>query len=272
MNLIKLSTTVAALSVIFCFPSVAASTISGGDLPAADTSKSASLFRVGMAVISKQSAYQDFDDEVTAAPIIMYKGERFYWMISQGGYNFFSNRSSHQVAVIVEIGGDSWEKEDLEDDSFLQSLPIEIEDRDRAFNAGLLYSYRASWGLIETKIATDVSDSHEGNYGDISYSYPWRVSDKLMLISSIGVNWIDSDYATYYYGIPGLIEVDDATRVHASIFATYTLDSRWQVMGFLKVVSLDSELEDNPLGALSERRLTDDDTESIVGLGFTYKF
>jgi outer membrane protein len=270
MNTMKLNFTVAALSMTVCFPSVAASIISGGDLPAAETSKSTSLFRMGIAAISKQSAYQDFDDEATVAPIIMYKGENFYWMISQGGYNFFSNSSSHQLAAIVEIGGDSWKKEDLEDDSFLQDLSI--EDRDRAFNAGLLYSYRASWGAIKTKIATDVSDTHEGNYGDISYSYPWRVSDKLMLISTIGVNWIDSDYATYYYGIPGLIEVDDATRVHASIFATYTLDPRWQVMGFLKVVSLDSELEDNPLGILSERRLTDDNTESVVGLGFTYKF
>lgn len=270
MNLIKFSSLATALSVAVCFPSIAASTISGGDLPAADTSKSTRLFRVGIAAISKQSAYRDFDDEVTAAPIIMYKGKHFYWMISQGGYNFFSNRSRHQIAAIVEIGGDSWEKEDLEDDSFLQDLPI--EDRDRAFNAGLLYSYRASWGVIKTKIATDVSDSHDGNYGDISYSYPWRASDKLTFVASIGVNLIDSDYATYYYGIPDLIEVDSATRVYASIFATYALDDRWQLLGFLKAVSLDSELEDNPLGMLSQRRLTDDDTESIAGLGFTYKF
>lgn len=238
-----------------------------GTIPAESAAKEQGQLRLGLAAMMRSTAYRDFDDEVMPVPLIIYTSKKFYWQISQGGFNFINNRN-HQLSAIVEIGPDEWDKGDLEDDSPLNTDLL--EDRDRSFNAGVQYTFRGRWGAVKFKALTDVSDTHEGNYGDISYTYPWRVTNEIALVGTVGVSLLDSDYTTYYYGIPEdqaggstAGELDDASRAYVSLLATYNLTKKWQLLGLLKATALDSELEDSIF--------TDDDIESAFALGFTYK-
>ncbi len=253
------------LTAALATPGIAIGTV--GNIPAEPASKEVSELRLGLAVVSRSTAYRDYDDDEMAVPLIIYKSEKFYWLISQGGFNFI-NKPNHQLSAIVEIGPDEWDKDDLKNSSPLNT-PL-LDDRDRSFNAGLQYVFRGDWGAVKVKALTDISDNHEGNYGDVSYSYPWNISDKFRLVGTVGVTLLDSDYTTYYYGIPkdqlggsNAGELDDANRSYASLLATYHLNKKWQLLGVIRATAFDSELDDS--------RFTDDDMESIFALGVTYK-
>lgn len=271
MGLSIKTSSIAIFSTFFSIAGVASESISGGDIELGTGATTAPEFRIGLAAVHKETAYDHYDDDTTAAPLIMYQGERFYWMIAQGGYKFLDNKGDHQLAAIVEIGPDYWDEDDVDNDAFDPAVVGKIEDRDRSFNAGFLYTYRKDWGIIKLKAATDISDEHNGNYGDISYSYPFNVNKQLNITATVGVNFMDSDYATYYYGfedaVGGRGDVDDAHRTYGSLTATYDLDDKWQLIGVVKAVALDDELESSS----SQIRLADDDIESMFAFGITYK-
>lgn len=217
--------------------------------------------RLGLAVMSKNSVYDNYDEESRAVPLIFYSGERFYWMGPQGGFNFINN-STHQLTAIVEVAPDSWERSELQHP---QGSPIaRRDDSDRSFNFGAQYLFKSDFGIVKLKAAKDISGAHDGEYYELGYSYPLHPADKWTVVPEVSVTQFDKDYTAYYFADnPGNGSGDEAIRMSFKLGVTYELNDSWQILAGASLSKLD-DVNENAV-------IIDDDEESSFYIGFTYK-
>ncbi|PCJ34451.1 MAG: hypothetical protein COA75_13485 [Cellvibrionales bacterium] len=217
--------------------------------------------RLGLAAMSKNPVYDNYDEEGRAVPLIFYSGERFYWMGPQGGFNFI-NGSTHQLSAIVEVAPDSWERSELQRP---HGSPIAgRDDSDRSFNAGVQYLFKSDFGNVKLKAAKDISGAHDGEYYELDYSYPMHLGDKWTVVPGISVTQFDKDYTAYYFADnPSNGSGDEAIRTSFKLGVTYELNDNWQILAGASLSTLD-DIDENAV-------IIEDDDESTFYIGFTYK-
>lgn len=146
---------------------------------------------LGLIATKSQSLYKDTDAQFTVLPNISYEAEHFYLRFPEIGYRILPKQSVHNISV-----GLSYESAGLDpDDSNDTNIQL-LDDRDASIMA--FASYRL--GPITTKIAQDVSGTHDGYYAQISTGYPiqmaaWRV------IPSIAYRYMDNKMSNHLFGV-----------------------------------------------------------------------
>ncbi|MBW8189928.1 MipA/OmpV family protein [Neiella marina] len=228
---------------------------------AVPTKHKESTLAVGLGFGSTSSAYAQYDDESTAIPLIFFNSKNFYFEGVEGGYKVIENRQS-RLSVFVSMGAEEFDAGNSDIDG--------LKDRDRSVMAGVRYRYMAKWGIVDAKVAGDISEESEGTIARVSYGYPFHISEKFTILPRGFVKWMSSDYADYYYGVSpdesGLSSYapGSSMKYGAELIATYQINNKWKVLGGGRVSMLDSDLEDSPM--------MDDDMESLIFAGVTYKF
>ena len=217
--------------------------------------------RLGLATMSKNPVYDNYDEAASVVPLIFYSGERFYWMGPQGGFNFI-NGSTHQLSAIIEVAPDSWERSELQHP---QGSPIaRRDDSDRSFNFGVQYLFKSDFGNVKLKAAKDISGAHDGEYYELGYSYPMHPGDKWSVVPELSVTQFDKDYTAYYFvDNPGNGSGDEAIRMSFKLGVTYELNDNWQILAGASLSKLD-DIDENAV-------IIEDDDESTFYLGFSYK-
>ncbi|OUS13667.1 hypothetical protein A9Q89_02350 [Gammaproteobacteria bacterium 53_120_T64] len=217
--------------------------------------------RLGLAAMSTNSVYDNYDEGARPVPLVFYSGEKFYWMGPQGGFNFISSEN-HQLSAILEFAPDFWERSELQNK---HTSPIaNRDDSDRSFNVGFQYLYKSDCGVLRLKAATDISDSHEGGYYELGYSYPFQLGEKLSIVPGVSVTQFDEDYTAYYFADnPDQGTGNEATRMSFKLGVTYELNDNWQLLAGAAVSKLD-DVDDGQV-------ILNDDKESNFYIGFTYK-
>lgn len=250
----------AAIAAALTHTSAVAATISASPDVAPSKNQQSSL-EVGLGVGALNTAYADYDDETTGIPLIFFNSKNFYFEGIEGGYKIIENRQS-RLSVFLSMGAEEFDAGNSDYDG--------LEDRDRSVMAGVRYRHMARWGILDAKVAADVSDESEGTIARISYGYPFRPSEQFTIMPRGFVKWMSSDYADYYYGVSeeesGLASYapGSSMKYGAELIATYQINKKWKVLGGGRVTMLDSDLEDSPM--------LDDDVESLIFAGVTYKF
>ena len=226
-----------------------------------------SEFRIGAAAVFRDRPYNSYDNETDVFPFIVYRGEgNFFINVNQLGYRLIAGRG-HNIAIIGEFNGDAF-------DSGESTRFRLFRDRDPGFHGGLQLQMRFFKGMFTFKALHDVTDESDGAYLDVSYAYPWQVTQKLRLIPQVGFQVLTDDYADHYYGVSAFeaslvsgvsaYSVGESTRSRLSLIATYDVTPRWQVFGLIRTHFLDSDIEDSPL--------VGSDTDSVYSLAVNYKW
>ncbi|TAA48351.1 MipA/OmpV family protein [Corallincola spongiicola] len=234
-------------------------TISDG-IPAANSS-----LKVGVGVANSSNAYRGYDDRQSAIPLIQYDSENFYMDGLEIGYKAWEEQN-HRVSLFLGAGGEEF---DASKSNHLKSF----DDRDMSIMAGTRYRYMDSWGILDAKIAFDVSDKSDGTVASIGYGYPIQVSDRLTIMPRGFAKWMNNDYANYYYGVSD----NEAQSIGASAYApgssykygvelagAYRINNAWELSAGARLQMLDSNIKDSPM--------ISGDNETVIFTGVSYKF
>ncbi|HEX6994687.1 MAG TPA: MipA/OmpV family protein [Gammaproteobacteria bacterium] len=134
--------------------------------------------------------------------------------------------------------------------------PIEVPDRDYAFEAGAELLTDGDWGYLQLAAHHDVSDRHHGYELYANYGRPVR-RGRWHFEPSFGFAWKSADLNDYYWGVrpeeAGVFlpeyHAGAGFNTHARFVASYMLDRHWTLLLAADHERLSSEAAASPLVA-----------------------
>ncbi|MBM0105935.1 MipA/OmpV family protein [Steroidobacter sp. S1-65] len=215
-----------------------------------------SNWSVGAAAGVRQSLYAGEDSTVRAFPLIGYEGERVYWRGLSLGYHLVRSETfvidGFVAGRLDAVDADDFGRSELAARGIDRDL---LEDRDDGADVGMSASWRGDAGEIELSLRADVTGASEGYEADLGYSYPIRLSSRVMLTPRVGVKFLSEDLANYYYGtlqeevergVP-LYQPDSTVVPYVGLAAAVPFAEKWRLFGQVAYEALPSEIKDSPL-------------------------
>ncbi|WP_419227359.1 MipA/OmpV family protein [Alteromonas sp. OM2203] len=217
----------------------------------------------GFGVAASQDVYTDFDNRIVPIPIIGYTGEKLRVYGPFVGYQLFQQDGFTLDAQLVPVFA-GYE----EDDS---AVFTGMEDRDFSYAAGIGLNYNTGGWVYSLSTSADILGKFDGYQASARIGKRFRI-DQYMIEPSIGVNYQDSNYVDYYYGV----RPEEATAFRSAYNGDGALNTEIRIAvstrQFFKGIT---RLE---LGAtffddsISDSPLTDDDTSLNAMLVYTRFF
>ena len=217
----------------------------------------------GFGVAASQDVYTDFDNRIVPIPIIGYTGEKLRVYGPFVGYQLFQQDGFTLDAQLVPVFA-GYE----EDDS---AVFTGMEDRDFSYAAGIGLNYNTGGWVYSLSTNADILGKFDGYQASARIGKQFRI-DQYMIEPSIGVNYQDSNYVDYYYGV----RPEEATAFRSAYNGDGALNTEIRIAvstrQFFKGMT---RLE---LGAtffddsISDSPLTDDDTSLNTMLVYTRFF
>ena len=217
----------------------------------------------GFGVAASQDVYTDFDNRIVPIPIIGYTGEKLRVYGPFVGYQLFQQDAFTLDAQLVPVFA-GYE----EDDS---AVFTGMEDRDFSYAAGIGLNYNTGGWVYSLSTNADILGKFDGYQASARIGKQFRI-DQYMIEPSIGVNYQDSNYVDYYYGV----RPEEATAFRSAYNGDGALNTEIRIAvstrQFFKGMT---RLE---LGAtffddsISDSPLTDDDTSLNAMLVYTRFF
>jgi outer membrane protein len=222
---------------------------------------------VGLGYVYQDTAYADYNNQHAWAPLINVEDKDFYVRVNQAGY-YLMNDNKSQLSVVVLTNTDRWMGNRTQDYK-------NLDNRDASVLGGLQYRLETADGIFNSLIASDMSGNSNGYYGDFSYAHPMKITNQLSVSPTVGVQWLNDDYADYYYGVDendvadanGPLtakSVGTSVRPYLTLKAEYEIDSKWNMTLAHNIQKLSGSLGDSSLVSKS--------TNSVTTLGLNYKF
>lgn len=146
----------------------------------------------GFGVAASQDVYTDFDNRIVPIPIIGYTGEKLRVYGPFVGYQLFQQDGFTLDAQLVPVFA-GYE----EDDS---AVFTGMEDRDFSYAAGIGLNYNTGGWVYSLSTNADILGKFDGYQASARIGKQFRI-DQYMIEPSIGVNYQDSNYVDYYYGV-----------------------------------------------------------------------
>lgn len=230
-----------------------------------------SSWGLGLAVVSTQRAYKETDREVLGVPILSYENE------------------------YVNLVGPSLElKVPSTDFSKSHNLKFGLlfnfyrgsggyETKDSPYLAGMEKRKAGVWGggkvAWENKVAdvklewmADVSGNSKGQVFNLNLEHSWMLTQNLTLTPKVGIEWVDSRYVNYYYGV----RPSESTAQRPAYVGKATLNGEIGLTGIYQFYEHHSAILDISVKCLGEEiknsPLVSPSTENSVTLGYLYRF
>ena len=106
-----------------------------------------------------------------------------------------------EVALIASQNDFYLDVDEISEDS--QEIYVGIENRDKAVEAGFLYTYFSPVGDITWEYYKDFSDAHGGMHNTLRLARPSGNPNRISFTPSIFVHYYSSAFNDYYYGVSG---------------------------------------------------------------------
>ncbi|WP_417844606.1 MipA/OmpV family protein [Thalassospira sp.] len=210
------------------------------------------------------SIYRDGDDwKPGGLPLIAYDAERLHVGIDGLRVTAWKN----DRFSVSAIGSVRMSPFDSGDGPYLAGM----EDRDTAFEAGAEFTAKAGAGEIKASHLFDVSDAHDGQEIDVSYSQPTQVQ-AVTLVWGGGVTWQSEDLTDYMAGVRrnevrsdrAYYKPDAAFIPHLDLMASYPLYDSLVLIGKTGIQYLPDAYTDSPI--------VDEDYILSLSFGAVYTF
>jgi MipA family protein len=166
---------------------------------------------------------------------------------------FFSKTDTKYVA----LGGGSGPPFTVamtSDTPFVGSTPIEVPDRDYAFELGVELLSDGDWGSLEAAAHRDASHRHDGYELHVSYGYSAR-RQRWFIEPSVGLSYKSERLNDYYWGVrpeeSNLLlpqySADAGVNPHARLAARYQLTRNWTFVVAAQYERLNGDAARSPL-------------------------
>ena len=217
----------------------------------------------GLGVAASQDVYTDFDNRIVPIPIIGYTGEKLRVYGPFIGYELFREKGLTLDAQLVPVFA-GYE----EDDS---AVFAGMDDRDFSYAAGVGLNYSTSSWVYSLSTNADILGKFDGYQASASIGKRFRI-DHFMIEPSLGMNYQDSNYVDYYYGV----RPEEATAFRNAYNGDSAVNtevrvavSTRQFLGGMTRLEIGATFFDN---SISDSPLTDDDTALSAMLVYTRFF
>jgi len=215
---------------------------------------------VGLALLAKPEYWGSDDSEGAIAPIILvdYK-DTAYFKIDTAGWWFWKPNDSFRVGVIGQIRPAAWNKDDDSIDD-RKPLPSGFDDPDAQLEPGVNARYKMDRFTAEFRVTAgqDINSL-------IDLRYNIMQTPKFVVVAKLGIEYLGEDEVNYqWYGDKSSLDNDSATNVSVGVFAIQTLTPEWKLLYGVNATSLDSEIENSPVG--------DSSTYAVAFFGAAYSF
>jgi len=217
----------------------------------------------GFGVIAAQDVYTDFDNRIVPIPIIGYTGERLRVYGPFVSYALFQEKGFSLDAQLVPVFA-GYE----EDDS---AVFAGMEDRDFSYAAGIGLNYNTGSWLYSLSTNADILGKFDGFQASARIGKQFRI-DQFMIEPSVGVNYQDSNYVDYYYGV----RQEEATAIRSAYEGSSAVNTELRVavstrqfLGGMTRLEFGATFFDD---SISDSPLTDDDTALSAMLVYTRFF
>ena len=217
----------------------------------------------GFGIAASQDVYTDFDNRIVPIPIIGYTGEKLRVYGPFIGYELFREKGFTLDAQLVPVFA-GYE----EDDS---AVFTGMEDRDFSYAAGFGLNYSTGSWVYSLSTNADILGKFDGYQASASVGKRFRINN-VMIEPSIGVNYQDSNYVDYYYGV----RPEEATAFRSAYNGDSAVNtevrvavSTRQFLGGMTRFEIGATFFDD---SISDSPLTDDDTALSAMLVYTRFF
>jgi MipA family protein len=238
---------------------------------AADKSKpESSGWGLGLAVVNTQTAYKGVDRQSRALP--MFSFENQYVKLSGPNLELklpglaMGDSQRLKFGLVTQLfGGGGYQASD-------SSALAGMAERKSSVWAGAKAEWENDWADVKLEWLGDASNTSKGQRVGLGLERKWQLGPKLMLVPQAGVEWMDSKYVDYYYGVrPGEVTAGRAAYSGSatlngdfSLTGIYRFDKNQSLMLNVGVKALGLEIRNSPIVGLS--------TENRVMLGYMYRF
>lgn len=201
---------------------------------------------IGVAVQRYQHAQKGVDRVLEGIPFFLYQGERLNVGLGELSYALVKS-SKAQLAI---VGQARFEDYDPEDSSALTGM----EKCDPAFEAGFGLNSHVLGGEVQLKALGDITGTRDGYEISMDYRIPYQAK-RLTLMPAIGLSWQSEALVNYYYGVRASEARSDrpvftgrsATNTFVDLTIDFKLTRRWNILGGMKYVLLDDNIEESPI-------------------------
>ena len=220
---------------------------------------------VGVNVLYANTAYDTDKNQIRVLPGVFYDNNKVYARGASAGA-YLINNSTNQLSAYAQLAGNSFDPDDA--NGALSGL----DERKLSAAAGVTYLRRTPIGGFRAQVATDVLDRSGGNTGRLTYLA--KISkNKLTVYPSVGFEYHDADYNSYYYGVSDeesartgvtAYKSNSSLNPYVNVSANYDFSDKWAGFANQSVSYLANEQYDSPM--------VDSRVEATSTLGLLYKF
>lgn len=229
-----------------------------------------SSWGLGLAVMSVQNAYKGTDRETKALPMISYENRH----VKLGGPNLelklpgieLSDSQRLNFRVMTQLfDGAGYEAKD-------SPALAGMAERKSSIWVGAKIEWENDLADVKLEWLGDASGKSKGQRLAAGLERKIMLSQRLMLIPQVGVEWVDKKYVDYYYGVrdgeatAGRAAYTGKATVNPEINLSgiYRFDRHHSMMLNVGVRSFGKEIKNSPIVSRS--------TENRVMLGYKYSF
>lgn len=222
---------------------------------------------LGVGALYEQMPYRDYDAEVYPAPLISYEGERIFLRDSAVAGVYLLKTEKDQLSFNVYYSPMNFRPSRTDDAALTQ-----LDKRYSTAMAGFGYRHDAEWGSLRAEIAADILGKSDGIIVDAMYQYPIQTGN-LQVTPGLGVQWRNSNYNDYYFGISGRESLRSGLDAYSpgsgatpyvSLSTSYAINKNWHAFLTGRYTWLDHGAKDSPM---TERSGT-----ALIGGGIVYRF
>lgn len=214
---------------------------------------------IGPGVVVLVKPYEGVHPTVYPYPPTVFIYDRFYFAIDTAGYRLLANQRGTPepgqtywyLDAIAKWRSDGYDADDSDE-------LAGMHDRRQTIDVGGEFSVFGEWGALKAGFLTDALGQHDGQEFRVTYAKPFDKAfdvNNLRISPSIGLAWLSSNLADYYYGVrpdevrAGRPAYDPGAAVNwfVGLDTNYRLNDDWTLLASITYYWLDSDIRHSPI-------------------------
>ncbi|MEW8627021.1 MAG: MipA/OmpV family protein [Candidatus Thiodiazotropha sp.] len=209
--------------------------------------------QLGVVVSANSSFYEDVGRDYYLLPLVIADYDRFYLQGIDGGYRFFQGEGQ-SLAVEIRRTFDGY---DSDDSDALEGM----QDRDQAWEAGLVYEANLLGGQAKAKLMSDISDTHNGFTGRVEYERSLLTGSTYMVNWFGGSEFWSSKKTDYYFGVTPeeatsvrpVYKAGESYNLFAGVNTVKRFNAEYSLIASAEYQWSTDEINDSPLTARQDQ-------------------
>jgi outer membrane protein len=222
-----------------------------------------SKWGLGAGVTVIQKPYRDIDADILPVPLFLFENHRISASISKVDYKFISTEHV-SLSLRARYVGDGY---DADKSPFLAGM----KDRKGSVWAGSAMTWKTNIADLSAEVIGDVSGYSKGTRAKFRVERRFT-SGKFTLTPRLEIEWVDSKFVDYYYGVKtSEVRVDrkyyggnSSSNVEAGMRMDYALARKHIIYFDTSATRFGRAVKESPI--------VDNPSQTAVSVGYIYRF